>query len=62
MPNYKVQMNVRVSKELKEFAVNEAKSQFHSLSQYIEKLLFKEQEINEIEARRKSNASIRINE
>ena len=38
MPNYKVQMNVRVSKELKEFAVNEAKIQFHSLSQYIEKL------------------------
>lgn len=62
MPNYKVQMNVRVSKELKEFAVDEAKSLFHSLSQYIEKLLFKEQEINEIEARRKSNASIRINE
>lgn len=53
MPNCKVQMNVRVSKELKEFAVNEAKSQFHSLSQYIEKLLFKEQEINEIESKRK---------
>lgn len=53
MPNCKVQMNVRVSKELKEFAVNEAKTQFHSLSQYIEKLLFIEQEINEIEAKRK---------
>lgn len=53
MPNYKVQMNVRVPKELKEFAVNEAKIQFHSLSQYIEKLIFKEQELNEIESKRK---------
>lgn len=53
MPNCKVQMNVRVSKELKEFALNEAESQFHSLSQYIEKLIFRELEPNEIKAKMK---------
>ncbi|MGP9828887.1 toxin-antitoxin system HicB family antitoxin [Psychrobacter sp. FME61] len=49
MSNQKVQMNVRVSKELKRFAVSDAKNQFHSLSQYIEKLIFKAKELNELE-------------
>lgn len=48
MSNQKVQMNVRVSKELKRFAVSDAKNQFHSLSQYIEKLIFKAKELNEL--------------
>ena len=51
MSNQKVQMNVRVPKELKNFAINDAKNQFHSLSQYIEKLMFKAKELSELEKR-----------
>lgn len=49
MSNQKIQMNVRVPKELKQFAINDAKNQFHSLSQYIEKLMFKAKELSELE-------------
>ena len=49
MSNHKIQMNVRVSKELKNFAINDAKNQFHSLSQYVEKLIFKAKELSELE-------------
>lgn len=56
MPRYTVQMNVRVSKELKDFAISDAKSQFHSLSQYIEKLVFKARELDELERNKKSDS------
>ncbi len=49
MSNQKIQMNVRIPKELKNFAINDAKNQFHSLSQYIEKLIFKAKELSELE-------------
>ena len=48
-----VQMNVRISKKLKEFAINDAKNQFHSLSKYVEKLICKEQEKNAIALKQK---------
>lgn len=44
--NDSVQMNVRISKELKSFAVKDAKLKFQSLSKYIEKLIYQEQQKN----------------
>lgn len=43
MTKQTVQMNVRVSKKTKDFAIANAKNQFQSLSKYIEKLLYEEQ-------------------
>lgn len=53
MSKHTVQMNVRIPKNLKDFAVNDAKNQFHSLSKYVEKLISKEKERNELLAKRK---------
>lgn len=53
MSRHTVQMNVRISKNLKDFAVSDAKNQFHSLSKYVEKLISKEQERNKLLAKEK---------
>ena len=44
--NSTVQMNVRISKDLKDFAMKDAKIKFQSLSKYIERLIYQEQQKN----------------